>query len=62
MIIPDKHLFRPDEAAKLLGVHIQTIRRWIREDKLSSIKTMGGHSRIPKEEIERLLTPKETTE
>ncbi|MCC7202432.1 MAG: excisionase family DNA-binding protein [Nitrospirae bacterium] len=44
--IPDKLFFRPDEAAKLIGVHIETIRRWIREGKIQSTKTQGGHNRI----------------
>lgn len=50
-MIPDKHLFRPDEAAKYLGVHVETIRRWIREGKILSIKTRGGHNRIHISEI-----------
>lgn len=50
-VIPDKFLYRPDEAAKFLGVHVLTIYRWVREGKIISIKTRGGHNRIPKSEI-----------
>lgn len=53
--IPGKLYFRPDEAAKLIGVHVETIRRWIREEKIQTIKTLGGHHRIPRGEILRVL-------
>ena len=50
-----KPYYRSNEAAKHLGVHTETIRRWIREGKLEVIKTCGGHSRISREVIlERL--------
>lgn len=52
--IPDKFMYRIGEAAKLLSVHPTTVRRWIQEGKLQTIKTLGGHNRIPKGEIERL--------
>ncbi|MDD5434686.1 MAG: excisionase family DNA-binding protein [Nitrospira sp.] len=60
--IPDKYLFRPDEAAKLLDVHPLTLYRWVREEKLQVIKTPGGHNRIPRGEILRIMTVRETTE
>lgn len=49
--MPDKKYFRPDEAAEYFGVHIATLRRWIREGKIQSIKTCGGHNRIHRSEI-----------
>ncbi len=55
--IPDKLYYRPDEAAKQIGVHVETIRRWIREEKLQSTRTLGGHHRIPIKEIMRLKLP-----
>lgn len=53
-MIPDKNFYRPDEAARLLGVHVATIRRWIKEEKMITHKTIGGHNRIHRAEIERL--------
>ena len=53
--IPDKFMFRVGEAAKLLSVHHTTIRRWIQEGKLQAIRTLGGHYRIPRGEVERIL-------
>jgi len=43
------------EAAKLLSVSADTVLKWVRADKIESYKTPGGHARIPKEAIERLL-------
>ncbi len=43
-------------AADLLGVHVDTVRRWTDEGRLPETRTPGGHRRIPREAIERLLT------
>lgn len=42
-------------AADLLGVHVVTIRRWTDEGKLPEVRTPGGHRRIPREAVDRLL-------
>lgn len=31
-------LYRPDEVAEILGVHVKTIRRWVQEGKIIGIK------------------------
>jgi molybdopterin-binding protein len=46
------------EAARELGVSIPTLKQWIYGKKLHSIKTAGGHHRIPRAEIDRLLFQK----
>lgn len=33
------------EAAEILGVHPQTLRRWEREGKIKPVRTAGGHRR-----------------
>lgn len=38
--------FTSDEAAKILGVNISTIKRWTDEGKLECIKTAGGHRKF----------------
>lgn len=61
--------YRLREAAELLGISYQTLKLWIYEKKIQSVKTVGGHHRIPLREIERLtgerkratLKPKNTT-
>lgn len=42
-------------AADLLGVHVDTVRRWTDEGKLPETRTPGGHRRISREAVERLL-------
>lgn len=45
---------KPKDAAKLIGISYPTIKQWIYEDKIKSVKTPGGHHRIPASEVERL--------
>ena len=42
-------------AAKELGVSYPTLKQWIYRGKIRSIKTPGGHHRIPRSEIDRVL-------
>ena len=46
------------EAARELVVSIPTLKQWIYGKKLRSIQTAGGHHRIPRAEIDRLLFKK----
>ena len=48
-------LLKLHEAAQLAGVSYPTLKQWIYKGKLKSVKTAGGHHRIPKSEIERLV-------
>jgi len=48
-------LLTPRDAAKLLGVSYPTLKRWIYDGKLKTIKTRGGHHRVPDSEIDRYL-------
>ena len=47
-------LLRPADAARELGVSYPTLKQWIYQGKLDSVKTPGGHHRIPRSEIDRL--------
>lgn len=47
-------LLRLHEAAELAGVSYPTLKQWIYKGKIKSVKTVGGHHRIPKSEIDRL--------
>ena len=56
-------LLRPVEAASELGISYPTLKQWIYRGRIKSIRTPGGHHRIPRNEIERLLgesAPRET--
>jgi len=44
----------PAEAADLLGVSYQTVKQWIYRKRIRSVRTPGGHHRIPASEIRRL--------
>jgi molybdopterin-binding protein len=44
----------PTEAAQALGVSYPTIKQWIYKKKIRSVRTPGGHHRIPRSEIARL--------
>ncbi len=47
--------YRIGEAAKALGVRVETLRRWEREGKLETSRTVGGHRLVPAKEVARLL-------
>lgn len=40
-------LLKPREAAAALGVSYATVKQWILSGKLKTIKTPGGHHRVP---------------
>src|SRR5262249_14167520 len=48
-------LIRPREAAKILGISYSTLKRWILARQLRTVKTRGGHHRIPESELDRYL-------
>lgn len=52
-------LLKLNEAAELLGVSFPTVKQWIYKGKIRSVKTAGGHHRIPQDEIDRLLGNKD---
>src|ERR1700692_1203415 len=43
------------DAALELGVSFPTIKQWIYKKKIRSVKTAGGHHRIPQGELDKLL-------
>lgn len=43
------------EAARMLGVSYPTLKQWIYRRKVRSVKTAGGHHRIPRSELDRFL-------
>ncbi len=48
-------LLKLREAALELRVSFPTIKQWIYKRKIRSVKTAGGHHRIPQSEVDRLL-------
>ena len=47
--------YRIGEAAELLGVRVETLRRWERVGKLTTRRTAGGQRLVPAAEVARLL-------
>src|SRR5581483_2221900 len=43
------------DAALELGISFPTIKQWIYKKAIRSVKTAGGHHRIPQREVDRLL-------
>jgi molybdopterin-binding protein len=51
-----EHLFTPREAAAAVGVSYATIKKWILAGTLKTIRTPGGHHRIPESALAPLST------
>jgi molybdopterin-binding protein len=48
--------YRIGEAAAVLGVRVETLRRWERDGKLRTTRTSGGQREVPAAEVARLLS------
>src|SRR5262245_2477483 len=46
-------MIKPQDAARLMNVSYPTLKQWIYQGKIHSVKTTGGHHRIPRAEVER---------
>jgi molybdopterin-binding protein len=53
--MPTSKLFTPRDAAQVLGISYPTLKQWIYKKKIRSVKTAGGHHRIPEKEVDRFL-------
>jgi excisionase family DNA binding protein len=50
-----EQLLTPSEVAARFRVDPKTVTRWANAGKLSSIRTLGGHRRFRRGEVEELL-------
>jgi excisionase family DNA binding protein len=48
---------RLSDAAAIIGVHPETLRRWADAGKVRSFRTPGGQRRFDRTDVENLLTP-----
>lgn len=48
-------LVTPRNAARILGISYSTVKRWIHTNRLKTVKTAGGHHRIPDPELNKYL-------
>ena len=54
----EKQFFSPDESAEFLGVHVQTVRGYIRAGKLPAMRLAGERAlRIKRDDLLALLEP-----
>ena len=51
----NEEMLKLREAILQLGISFPTIKQWIYARKIKSVRTPGGHHRIPQSEIDRLL-------
>lgn len=54
-----EELLTPSEVASLFRVNPKTVTRWARAGKLNAIRTLGGHRRFRRSEIEAFLAQAE---
>ncbi|MGC2197702.1 MAG: TOBE domain-containing protein [Terriglobales bacterium] len=50
-----EEMLSPRDAALQLRISFPTIKQWIYAGKIRSVRTPGGHHRIPQREVDRLL-------
>jgi excisionase family DNA binding protein len=50
-----REYYTTTDAARLLSVSADTVLKWVRSGKIRSYRTPGGHARIPREAVEKLL-------
>lgn len=48
--------YRPGQVAELLGVSVDTVRRWCDEGRLATVRSAGGHRLVPGADLARFLT------
>ena len=46
----------PSEAAALIGISRDTIKRWEKDGRITSMRTPLGHRRYRRADVEKLLT------
>lgn len=59
---PLEKLLSTREAADILGVHVQTVRQYIRRGELPAVKISPRLYKIRPEDLERFIEDKKTTE
>ncbi len=48
-------LLKPRDAAHILGISYPALKQWIYKGKIRTVKTAGGHHRVPESELDRFL-------
>ena len=53
--MPSQKLLKARDAAQILGISYVTLKQWIYKRKLKTVRTAGGHHRIPESELDKFL-------
>jgi excisionase family DNA binding protein len=53
--IRSKQNYTPNDVGSILGVHHNTIKNWIKNKQVLAFQTVGGHYRVPRREVVRLI-------
>jgi len=59
--VTEVNAYRIGEAAKVLGVRVETLRRWERDGELATHRSPGGQRLVPAAEVARLLAERRST-
>ena len=51
--------YRPGQLAELLGVSVDTVRRWCDDGRLATVRTEGGHRSVDGAELARFMREEE---
>ena len=51
----DDDLLTPAEVGRIFRVNPKTVTRWARAGKISAVRTLGGHRRFYRSEINRAI-------
>jgi excisionase family DNA binding protein len=51
----ESQLLTPGEVAALFRVNAKTVTRWAQAGKISTVRTLGGHRRFRRDEVEACL-------
>ena len=54
-ICDKKMYYTTGELARLVGVTTPTVCKWIKEGRIFAYKTLGGRSRIGRDEINKII-------
>lgn len=55
-----KEVYTASEAARALGISLDTLRRWDRRGLIRTVRDSGNRRQVPAEEIERIRGAQET--
>ncbi|MEV7974077.1 BldC family transcriptional regulator [Cellulomonas sp. NPDC089187] len=58
MVKSTEELMTPAEVAAVFGVQAKTVAAWARAGRLDAVRTLGGHRRYRRSDVEQLLGPR----